>query len=691
MVRITRSCLLLIALVAILNTFAIAQTWQRTNGPYAECGKGVIVTNAGVVVSTCAGTTIGTDNLRSWKLSSSEADEIASMNDGSHLMVRHGSVIYDTMWEGYGVNTNFPVQSAIWITDSLELASVDGVGIMQSKDRGRHWGIIMVGLNNLNVRLIRADVAGYVYLTDATGQIYRSTDSGWTWSPLWSARKPIDVLFVARDGVVWIAGEGFLKRSADHAQSFVDVPLPSGAIPIVLDVHSDTIALATKSRGIQFSTNGGLGWTSVNQDIDSATVTGVALLGSRILATTKFGGLFVADKPDASWQFVETYLAPGDFIGLAKPSETRLYAATTTHGVFRTEDRGEHWVRCHYDPLDTSKDLACHGSSLVLGTRHGLWHSSDAGNTWSMDSTLNGYDRIWSVVVDREGIFYLLASNTIWDWPRKPFRSLDGGANWTEFSGPEALLPISMEIDSEGKLLFFGDEKWGNVYIPYLWTSTDRGDHWVKTEMPSFLRNWNQFTCAPNGDIYISTQYGLFRSQGFNYDAWSQIGDEYARDPFWPLVFRSGTNFYSWGHFDSLAETTDRGMTWRQYYDSGLYANTFTLAFGGELFGAGYGGVYRLSGPSNAVAKRIPHDLYLRVYYTINGASGISVQLPEVSKLRLEILDELGRNQATLCDEVLSGGSFQYSLPSDLSSGVYFVRAALPNKIATEKFSVIHE
>lgn len=98
-----------------------------------------------------------------------------------------------------------------------------------------------------------------------------------------------------------------------------------------------------------------------------------------------------------------------------------------------------------------------------------------------------------------------------------------------------------------------------------------------------------------------------------------------------------------------------------------------------------------LTGIKNVTSK-LPSKFYLEQNYPnpFNPSTAISYQLPVTSDVTLKVYDILGKEVATLVDEVKSAGSYEVKFnASKLSSGVYFYKMEAGGYTATKKLTLM--
>ncbi|MBX2990980.1 MAG: T9SS type A sorting domain-containing protein [Bacteroidetes bacterium] len=97
-----------------------------------------------------------------------------------------------------------------------------------------------------------------------------------------------------------------------------------------------------------------------------------------------------------------------------------------------------------------------------------------------------------------------------------------------------------------------------------------------------------------------------------------------------------------------------------------------------------------LSTPSTE--NGVPSEFFLAQNYPnpFNPTTTITYKLPTAAGVTLTVYDMLGREVATLVDEVKTAGEYAVQFnTSGLASGVYFYRLSIPGSVATRKMMVV--
>ncbi len=285
-----------------------------------------------------------------------------------------------------------------------------------------------------------------IWVASATGGLWKSTNRGTTWDPVFDGQPTgtfgVVAIAPSNPDVVWAGtgeqnnrqssswGDGVF-RSTDGGRTWTHVGLENTRAigRILVDPQNPDVALVgalgnlwapSADRGVYRTTDGGKSWTKV---LFVDTMTGVvdmardggdpntvyAAAYQRLRQPWGYNGggpgsgIFRSTDGGKTWQRLTDGLPAGDEgrIGLATSSHTKglAYAVVeheTQGGIYRTTDGGEHWQRmsdqnsrpAYYSGLyvDPTND-----SRVYLLTRW-FYASEDAGATWRTMPTEPTYD-----------------------------------------------------------------------------------------------------------------------------------------------------------------------------------------------------------------------------------------------------------------------------------------------------------
>jgi photosystem II stability/assembly factor-like uncharacterized protein len=215
------------------------------------------------------------------------------------------------------------------------------------------------------------------------------------------------------------------------------------------------IYLATEHSGLFVSKNGGADWRRANPNVPRLTTTSLLALPGMILAGTVPAALYSASN-GSSWQELEGVrlgatggtFPPSPELGartrfLAADTGTprRLYAAIEVGGMLVSDDGGQHWTPAvtGLDDPDVHQILPSEKRKglVVAACGEGIYRSEDRGEHWEKVTPPGPRTFGSAVAEDGSGAIYLaIALGRPNTWLRKDranaalFITNDGGEHW---------------------------------------------------------------------------------------------------------------------------------------------------------------------------------------------------------------------------------------------------------------------
>lgn len=307
-----------------------------------------------------------------------------------------------------------------------------------------------------------------VYSGMTNGGVYKSTDSGASWTLLNAdTNVTTDVRVVAVDPVtpaIVYAGTTYagLLKSTDGGVSWNPVNSGLGTLPSVESLAVDPITPTTLYTsiigGIFKSTDGGASWSAANNGLSSTDVLGIAVQPgnpSTLYARVNGGGVFRSTNSAGSWVAMNTGLASPYVYSLAiNPLDpATLYAGTYDQGIFKSSDGGAIWTAINSGLTDLHMGTALaidptNPNTVYAVSRAGVWKTADGGASWT--STNAGLEATASF---NGGSFYTLVVD-----PASPatvylggvlggfYKSVDGAATWNTADNGLSTNPVVLAL-----------------------------------------------------------------------------------------------------------------------------------------------------------------------------------------------------------------------------------------------------
>lgn len=229
-------------------------------------------------------------------------------------------------------------------------------------------------------------------------------------------------------------------QEADFA--VLDVPTgPVGAVALARD-DPPTVYLGG-AEGLFRSSDSGETWTLVSRElryphvllVDPADASRLYAARRDYASFLPLPAVYRSDDCGQTWRRLANGLGEDRIFALAVDPLHRdvLYAGSWAGRVYRTADRGEHWLpvpsgvvrpcpACAPSTVGQLLVSSVDGALYALETYGGTFRSTDGGGTWER---VNG-DSGWLAVDTTRGDLYLAG--------RRLQRSTDGGMTWTDLS-----------------------------------------------------------------------------------------------------------------------------------------------------------------------------------------------------------------------------------------------------------------
>ncbi len=462
---------------------------------------------------------------------------------------------------------------------------------------------------------------GVYYMAATDGGIWKSTDYGRTWDPIFDGQGTgsIGALAVApSDPNILYAGSGEglrrpdlsvgdgIYKSTDAGASWIHLGLRDGMqiAGIAIDPRDPNRVFAAvlghpygpnEERGLYRSTDGGQSWQKVlgkDENTGAATVlidprnpdvVYAALWASRnppwrlrdILQLFQNGGLYKSVDGGTTWAQLRTGLpANVGRIGLAiAPGDSqRLYAWVNDDkgcGIYRTSDGGATWIEANSESRvcsrgDDFSGLAVDPSDrdVVFAANTQTYRSTDAGKTWIGFKGAPGgddYHTVWIDPGDRNII--LLGCD------QGATLSVNYGRTWSSwYNQPTAQFYHVITDDRFPYRVFGGQQESGSAEVP---SRSDDGSIWIRYWHPVGASEYGYVAPDP---LHPTIIYGAGSGVVSRYDEALQqtqdVSPSYERGKYrfnrtTPLVFSRADNRTLYLGSNVVFATTDGGRHWR--------------------------------------------------------------------------------------------------------------------------------
>jgi photosystem II stability/assembly factor-like uncharacterized protein len=600
-----------------------------------------------------------------------------------------------------------------------------GQGLYHSTDDGETWEQVGSDHNFEIVTGITRNANGHL-LTSAwsLGRLSISTDNGESWS-YGDAIRAADIQ-LAPDSSLFLCGLYGLYKSNDHGVTWhrnEDIGV-SRVNTIYIQNENEyylPVMYGEADDGIQFSSDGGENWESMNAGNYLYQDVKLNSSGQIIGATYGYGLRISTDRGD-SWEFAGNDMNDNMINRMFFDGDT-LYMGTEKGGIYRSYDSGISNEQIGV-PSGEVLDAVFADSLLFTATWSGVQVYNLNDGTWEN----TGLEIVYSLDLDENGTMLAGTGDGL-------YISTGYGREWNllDFEGNAI---INTEIVNDSVFcIYSGNSKYYKI-------STDYGSTWRDIAMGTYdvssgIAATNDTTLylllgydEPGNCLVRTTDFGVTLDTIKKFDNNSLLNPSF-------FHFINDQYFSISSHFgdgDESMLTTDGGETWlefdEQFYTIYFDTTGFFLAFElesihyspdfgvnrfvtrepdqelyrfcrisehkGQIYAIStYKGLFKLdiiTGIDDDNTEEHPVDYHLSQNYPnpFNPATTITFSLPERTDVRLSVFNVLGEEVSQLFNGTMEGGSHEVRFDAaDLPSGIYFYQLNAGEFTSTKKMLLL--
>ena len=416
-------------------------------------------------------------------------------------------------------------------TQSSVLYAGTTAGVFRTINGANNWVLSNTGLTTLNVQALAVNPAnsGIVYAGTRGGGVFKSVNAAGSWQPTGGLPSPnVGALAVDHDGNVYAGTEDAgLFKSTDAGATWLPVG-PGLTDPVIQSITLDvlnpgTIYVTTLNGGVFKTIDAGGTWLARNAGLPRLDVRALAVDRAQpgTLYAATFVGMAKSVDGGANWVAANTGLTvlgcciAGAFSVAVDPSATStVYAGTNSeHGVFKSTNAAASWT-----PASIGLDAANAAALLIDSSAHArvfaatqtgaVYRSEDAGGHWLASNS--GFRTIVATSIAQDPsnpstMYVGTAGGTI----RSVYKSVNGGTTWTDLGLASATAVQAVAIDPAAPSTVYAGTAGSGIL-----KSSNGGATWSPINLGLSNLTVQALAVHPNvaGTVYAGTRGGVFGS-----------------------------------------------------------------------------------------------------------------------------------------------------------------------------------
>jgi photosystem II stability/assembly factor-like uncharacterized protein len=452
-------------------------------------------------------------------------------------------------------------------------------------------------------------------------------------------------------------------------------------------VDNSVAWIGGQSGTVLRTTDGGANWTSVGGAAIGNNVYNIfgvddqtALCAATNISPFGYGYVFKTTDGGVTWD--QVFIKIGSrlhAIWMFNSTNGFMYGSPVNSGweLYNTTDGGTTWIPAP-NLFENGTEFGHHNAMFVSGTdiyfgtaNSRIYYSNNMGNLWTPQTTTQ---------TNTYSIWFNDASNGLTGGESSLNRTTDGGTTWNLLT----TLPGSGEIDAITGV----NSKWWTARQAAIYNSVDNAASWSTQYTSPTFGVYNAMTKARNDNLILAVRSDGGISANIitlpveltSFTATSNAGQVI-------LNWQTATEINNSG-FEVERKVGSAISIWEKvgFVDgNGTTAETKAYSFTDNNVSAGnylyrlkqidYNGTFEYSNVIVAEVDFALKEFVLNQNYPnpFNPSTVISFQLAAGSQVTLRIFNVIGEEVATLVNEKLEEGIYNYEFEAaELNSGIYF-------------------
>jgi photosystem II stability/assembly factor-like uncharacterized protein len=578
-------------------------------------------------------------------LSSSDKGQTWVNLDTNSFFIGHGNYVYNMAHIDSTIIAGFSDET--WFFG-------DGWGVAVSDDLGYNWRWSNNGLPpkvSGVYKLVKS--GGDIFVSTVAAGVFKSSDKGNSWHPVNIGIKSTssnDLSFDNEGHMFASSWANFLQKSTDngHTWQYLKNGFDNSYFYTVISDDNNNLIAGT-DKGVYKSLDRGLSWTRTASVGNNFSFKLYKDKLNRIYSVNYNSGIYRTTNVGSSWTRIDNGFLGGTHSMLIDTSGV-LYAGGRPGTIYKSTNDGLSWIKLYQSNVSNSTvtgiTIAPNGFIYAANEREGILKSTDNGVTWIKVITDT---QVWGsipVAATSKGEIYAGGSNY------KLYRSTDTGNTWED---------ISLNFVHVKKIVVNPDDEVFLVTSESIWKLNP-------DFIPVELKN---FTASVSGNS-VDLKWGTAtetNNKGFEIER-KQVQGEWESITFIP---GNGTT------------TEPREYT---YSDNNLSPGSYKY----KLIQIDYDGTRNEENEIEVEINSLPFEyaLYQNYPNPFNPTTTIKYSVKEAGVVSLKVYDILGKEIATLVNEIKTPGEYTTTFDASLlSSGIYFYTMQAGGFSATNKLLLV--
>lgn len=705
---------ILFAMMLSITVVFSQSFWERTEPYYASFNKMYFGGGDTIYGTLSSGFSRSTNNGSTWSapVIVNYVTDIAVAPNGYIFLSENQqkmsrSTNKGVSWTIKGTGINEPSCSAVMVTSTGVVITGTNRGIYRSTDNGDNWTKVagsaeMSGDTSVTAMATFDGNTLYAFTRTTTinperGYAFRSTNNGLTWT---KGTNSLDTVAfykatVSSGGTIYVRTGNGVRYSTDGGNTWGILGFYNDYIGDVATDLTGAVYAAINSKDtsavLYKTTNNGTTWQSIKTPYTGISGFGINKKGDLFLSQDQ---LYRSTDNGNSWKALPvSYPNVGTMIESPKHELFVTAGGNAYQNLYRSSDFGQSW-NIIYTGVVGVPSVGFYGDTILVGDNYyigSMYRSTDNAKTFkplANNIGLGGY--VSAIFGTSYNSILAGTSNGI-------YRSTNTTKSWVKVHSSSV---NSLHQSPNGTL--FARRQWPGDGI---YRSIDSGSTWQQKITGMSVTTVRSLDIAPNGDLIAGTEGGIFRSTD-NAENWVRIDSQKVVKPYgiFAAVNKSGKIFMGGaksGINSQCYQSTNNGATWEQIenniltIDANSSLTGLFAASNGHLFGGTTYGLFKSTQITTSVSKNsnaVPglFSLFQNYPNPFNPTTVLQFTIREAGMISLRVYDILGKEVATLVNEVKEAGSYSISFnATTLSGGMYVARLQNGSKTETKKMLLI--